>query len=134
MNIAELESKTLVELQDIARSMSVTGYTRLKKYDLIMRLLKADTEAQGLIFGGGTLEVIQEGIGFLRADKQMNPGQDDVYISQSQIRRFGLRTGDFVVGQVRPPKESEKYYGLLKVEAVNGLNQRRPRNAPSSRN
>jgi transcription termination factor Rho len=121
MNISELEVKTLVELQEIARSMSVTGYTRLKKYDLIMRLLKADTEAQGLIFGGGTLEVIQEGIGFLRADKQMNPGQDDVYISQSQIRRFGLRTGDFVVGQVRPPKESEKYYGLLKVEAVNGL-------------
>ncbi len=121
MNISELESKTLVELQDLARSMGVTGYTRLKKYDLIMRLLKADTEAQGLIFGGGTLEVIQEGIGFLRADKQMNPGQDDVYISQSQIRRFGLRTGDFVVGQVRPPKESEKYYGLLKVEAVNGL-------------
>ena len=121
MNIAELEIKTLVELQDIARTLGVTGYTRLKKYDLIMRLLKADTEAQGLIFGGGTLEVIQEGIGFLRADRQMNPTADDVYISQSQIRRFGLRTGDFVVGQVRPPKESEKYFGLLKVEAVNGL-------------
>jgi transcription termination factor Rho len=121
MNIAELETKTLVELQEIARSMSVTGYTRLKKYDLIMRLLKAETEAQGLIFGGGTLEVIQEGIGFLRSDKHMNPGPDDVYISQSQIRRFGLRTGDVVIGQVRPPKESEKYFGLLKVEAVNGL-------------
>ncbi|MCX6030079.1 MAG: transcription termination factor Rho [Chloroflexi bacterium] len=121
MNITELESKTLVELQEIARSLNVTGYTRLKKYDLIMRLLKAETEAQGLIFGGGTLEVIQEGIGFLRSDKHMNPGPDDVYISQSQIRRFGLRTGDVVIGQVRPPKESEKYYGLLKVEAVNGL-------------
>ena len=121
MNIAELETKTLVELQEIARSMSVTGYTRLKKYDLIMRLLKAETEAQGLIFGGGTLEVIQEGIGFLRSDKHMNPGPDDVYISQSQIRRFGLRTCDVVIGQVRPPKESEKYFGLLKVEAVNGL-------------
>jgi transcription termination factor Rho len=120
-----------VELQDVARTLGVTGYTRLKKYDLIMRLLKADTEAQGLIFGGGTLEIIQDGIGFLRADKQMNPGPDDVYISQSQIRRFGLRTGDFVVGQVRPPKESEKYYGLLKVEAVNGLDpevaKRRPK-------
>jgi len=131
MNISELESQTLVELQDVARTLGVTGYTRLKKYDLIMRLLKADTEAQGLIFGGGTLEIIQEGIGFLRADKQMNPGPDDVYISQSQIRRFGLRTGDFVVGQVRPPKESEKYYGLLKVEAVNGLDpevaKRRPK-------
>ncbi len=121
MNIAELESKTLSDLQDMARSMSVTGYTRLKKYDLIMRLLKADTEAQGLIFGGGTLEVIQEGIGFLRSDKHMNPGPEDVYISQSQIRRFGLRTGDLVVGEVRPPKESEKYFGLLKVVAVNGL-------------
>lgn len=130
MNIAELEVKTLTELQDIARSMGVTGYTRLKKYDLIMRLLKADTEAQGLIFGGGTLEVIQEGIGFLRADKQMNPGPDDVYISQSQIRRFGLRTGDFVVGQVRPPKESEKYYGLLKVEAVNGLDPEEAKKRP----
>ena len=131
MNIAELESKTLTELQDIARTMGVTGYTRLKKYDLVMRLLNADTEAQGLIFGGGTLEVIQDGIGFLRANKHMNPGPEDVYISQSQIRRFGLRTGDLVVGQVRPPKESEKYFGLLKVEAVNGLDpevaKRRPK-------
>jgi transcription termination factor Rho len=121
MNIAELETKTLSELQDVARTLGVTGYTRLKKYDLIMRLLRAETEAQGLIFGGGTLEVISEGIGFLRSNKHMNPGPEDVYISQSQIRRFGLRTGDFVVGQVRPPKESEKYFGLLKVEAVNGL-------------
>ena len=131
MNIAELESKTLTELQETARSMGVTGYTRLKKYDLIIRLLRAETESQGLIFGGGTLEVIQDGIGFLRANKQMNPGPEDVYISQSQIRRFGLRTGDLVVGQVRPPKESEKYYGLLKVEAVNNLDpevaKRRPK-------
>jgi transcription termination factor Rho len=121
MNIAELETKTLTELGEQARTMGLTGYTRLKKYDLIMRLLRAETESQGLIFGGGTLEVIQDGIGFLRSNKQMTPGPDDVYISQSQIRRFGLRTGDFVVGQVRPPKESEKYFGLLKVEAVNGL-------------
>ncbi|MCX7706395.1 MAG: transcription termination factor Rho, partial [Anaerolineae bacterium] len=120
MNIAELEAKTLNELQEMARSMGLTGYTRLKKYDLIMRLLRAETEAQGLIFGGGTLEIVQDGIGFLRANKQMIPGPEDVYISQSQIRRFGLRTGDLVVGQVRPPKETEKYYGLLKVEAVNG--------------
>lgn len=131
MNINELESKTLTDLQDIARSMGVTGYTRLKKYDLVMRLLRAETESQGLIFGGGTLEVIQDGIGFLRANKQMTPGPEDVYISQSQIRRFGLRTGDLVIGQVRPPKESEKYYGLLKVEAVNGVDpevaKRRPK-------
>jgi len=130
MNIAELESKTLTELQDQARTMGVTGYTRLKKYDLIMRLLRENTEQQGLIFGGGTLEVVQDGIGFLRADKHMLPGPDDVYISQSQIRRFGLRTGDFVVGQVRPPKESEKYFGLLKVEAVNGLDPEEGKKRP----
>ncbi|OIO91042.1 MAG: transcription termination factor Rho [Anaerolineae bacterium CG2_30_64_16] len=130
MNIAELETKTLSELQDIAREMGVTGHSRLKKYDLIMRLLKADTEAQGLIFGGGTLEVIQDGIGFLRSNKHMNPGPDDVYISQSQIRRFGLRTGDTVIGQVRPPKESEKYFGLLKVEAVNGLDPEEAKRRP----
>jgi transcription termination factor Rho len=121
MNIAELETKNLSDLQEVARTLGVTGYTRLKKNELILRLLRADTEAQGLIFGGGTLEVISEGIGFLRSNKHMNPGPEDVYISQSQIRRFGLRTGDLVVGQVRPPKESEKYFGLLKVEAVNGL-------------
>jgi transcription termination factor Rho len=102
----------------------------LKKYDLIMRLLRENTEQQGLIFGGGTLEVVQDGIGFLRADKHMMPGPDDVYISQSQIRRFGLRTGDFVVGQVRPPKESEKYFGLLKVEAVNGLDPEEAKKRP----
>jgi transcription termination factor Rho len=130
MNIAELETKTLSELQEVARTMGVTGHTRLKKYDLIMRLLKADTEAQGLIFGGGTLEVISEGIGFLRSNKHMNPGPEDVYISQSQIRRFGLRTGDLVVGQVRPPKESEKYFGLLKVEAVNGLDPEEAKKRP----
>ena len=130
MNIAELENKTLTELQDQARTMGITGYTRLKKYDLIMRLLRENTEQQGLIFGGGTLEVVQDGIGFLRADKHMLPGPDDVYISQSQIRRFGLRTGDFVVGQVRPPKESEKYFGLLKVEAVNGLDPEEAKKRP----
>ncbi|HEX9116829.1 MAG TPA: transcription termination factor Rho [Anaerolineae bacterium] len=130
MDIAELESKSVAELQDIAKSMTITGYTRLKKYDLIMRILRANTEAQGLIFGGGTLEVVQDGIGFLRANKHMMPGPDDVYISQSQIRRFGLRTGDTVVGQVRPPKESEKYYGLLKVEAVNGLDPEEAKRRP----
>jgi transcription termination factor Rho len=130
MNISEMETKTLAELQENARTLGVTGYTRLKKYDLIMRLLRAETESQGLIFGGGMLEVIQDGIGFLRSSKMMMPGPDDVYISQSQIRRFGLRTGDFVIGQVRPPKESEKYYGLLKVEAVNGLDPEEAKKRP----
>lgn len=129
MNIAQLEALTLEELQDIARSMDVKGYTRLKKYDLVMRLLRAAAEQQGYIFGGGVLEIVQDGIGFLRSDHLL-PGPEDVYVSQSQIRRFGLRTGDLVVGQVRPPKETEKYYGLLKVEAVNGLDPEEAKRRP----
>jgi len=120
VNIVELETKTLDELRDIAREKDVSGYSRLKKDDLILKLLKAHAEEQGFIFGGGVLDIIQDGIGFLRSDHLL-PGSDDVYVSQSQIRRFGLRTGDMVIGQVRPPKESEKYFGLLRVEAVNGL-------------
>ncbi|MBC7242492.1 MAG: transcription termination factor Rho [Anaerolineae bacterium] len=129
LTIAELESKTLDELRSLAREMGVTGYTRLKKNDLIMRILEAQAEQRGYVFRGGVLEIMPEGIGFLRADGLL-PGPNDIYVSQSQIRRFGLRTGDMVVGQVRPPKESEKYYGLLRVEAVNGLDpevaKRRP--------
>ena len=120
MDIAELETKTLSELRDIAREMDISGCSRLKKYDLIFRLLRAKAEQQGYSFGGGVLEIIQEGIGFLRSDHLL-PGPEDVYVSQSQIRRFGLRTGDMVMGQVRPPKETERYFGLLRVEAVNGL-------------
>ena len=120
MNIAELETMTLSELRDIARTRDVVGFTRLKKQDLIFRLLRAQAEAQGFIFGGGVLDIVQDGIGFLRSDHLL-PGPEDVYVSQSQIRRFGLRTGDMVVGQVRPPKESEKYFSLLRVEAINGL-------------
>ncbi len=129
MNIAELEEKTLGELQDMARSMGISGYSRLKKTDLVFRLLRANAEKQGLIFGGGVLEIVQEGIGFLRSDHLL-PGPEDVYVSQSQIRRFGLRTGDFVIGQVRPPKETEKYYGLLRVEAVNGLDPETAKRRP----
>ncbi len=120
MNISELESKTLEELREIARNKEISGYSRLKKDELILRLLKAYAEEQGLIFGGGVLEIVQDGIGFLRSDHLL-PGADDVYVSQSQIRRFGLRTGDMVIGHVRPPKDTEKYYGLLRVEAVNGM-------------
>ena len=129
MNIAELETKTLEELRDIAREMDVSGYSRLKKDDLILRLLKAQAEEQGYMFSGGVLEIIQDGIGFLRSDHLL-PGPDDVYVSQSQIRRFGLRTGDMVIGQVRPPKETEKYYGLLRVEAVNGLDPEAAKKRP----
>jgi transcription termination factor Rho len=130
VNIVELETKTLGELQDLAKDMGLSGYTRLKKHDLMFRLLRAQAEQQGYIFGGGVLEIIQEGIGFLRSDHLL-PGPEDVYVSQSQIRRFGLRTGDMVIGQVRPPKETEKYFGLLRVEAVNGLDPEAAKKRPS---
>ncbi len=129
MDIAELEERTLSELREIAREHNVSGYSRLKKSDLILRLLRAQAEGQGLIFGGGGLEIVQDGIGFLRSDHLL-PGPDDVYVSQSQIRRFGLRTGDMVIGQVRPPKDTEKYYGLLRVEAVNGLDPEAAKRRP----
>lgn len=129
MTMTELEDCTLDELRELARTMEISGYTRLKKHDLIILLLRANAERQGYIFGGGTLEIVQDGIGFLRSDHLL-PGPEDVYVSQSQIRRFGLRTGDLVVGQVRPPKDTEKYFGLLKVEAVNGLDPEEAKRRP----
>jgi len=129
MNIAELEKHTVDELREIAREMNITGYTRLKKGDLIMRILEAQAQGMGFSLGGGVLEIVAEGIGFLRTD-HMLPGPRDVYVSQSQIRRFGLRTGDYVIGQVRPPKETEKYYSLLKVEAVNGQDPEEAKERP----
>jgi transcription termination factor Rho len=130
LNIAELEMMTLDELRDMATGQGLSGISRLKKQDLIFRLLRAKAEEQGHIFGGGVLEIVQEGIGFLRSDHLL-PGSDDVYVSQSQIRRFGLRTGDTVIGQVRPPKNSEKYFGLLRVEAVNGLDPEAAKRRPT---
>jgi transcription termination factor Rho len=129
MTISQMDALTLDELRELARAADITGYTRLKKTDLIMRLLRANAEQQGFIFGGGILEIVQDGIGFLRSEHLL-PGPDDVYVSQSQIRRFGLRTGDFVVGQVRPPKDTEKYHGLLKVEAVNGMDPEEAKKRP----
>ena len=129
MDITELERKNLTELRELAKELEVSGYSRLKKEDLILRLLRAQAEQQGLIFGGGVLDVIDDGIGFLRSDHYL-PGPEDVYVSQSQIRRFGLRTGDMVVGQVRPPKENEKYFGLLRVEAVNGIDPDQAKQRP----
>jgi transcription termination factor Rho len=120
LDYAELDKKTLTDLRDFAKEQGISGYTRLKKTDLIFRLLRAKAERDGLIFGGGVLQIVEDGIGFLRSDHLL-PGPEDVYVSQSQIRRFGLRTGDMVIGQVRPPKETEKYFGLLRVEAVNGI-------------
>lgn len=120
MDIATLESKTLSDLRDLAREQDLRGYSMLKKQDLMLRLLQAQAETSGHDFRGGVLEIVDDGLGFLRSDRYM-PGPDDIYVSQSQVRRFGLRTGDMVVGQVRKPKDNEKYYGLLRVEAVNGL-------------
>jgi transcription termination factor Rho len=107
----------------------MSGYSRLKKEDLILRLLRAKAEREGLRFGGGVLDIVDENKGYLRCD-HYKPGPGDVYVSQSQIRRFGLRTGDMVVGQVRPPKESEKYFSLLRVEAVNGIDPEAAKKRP----
>jgi transcription termination factor Rho len=129
MNMAQLEAKTLEELRSLAREFEISGYSKLKKDDLVLKILKNNAETQGFIFGGGVLEIIQDGIGFLRS-VDLLPGPDDIYVSQSQIRRFGLRTGDMVIGQVRPPKDTEKYFGLLRVEAVNGLDPETAKQRP----
>jgi transcription termination factor Rho len=129
MDIAELESKTLSDLREISRDQGISGYSKMKKQDLILRLLRERAEQSGHDFRGGVLEIVDDGIGFLRAEQYM-PGPNDIYVSQSQIRRFGLRTGDMVVGQVRPPKDNEKYYGLLRVEAVNGLDPESAKRRP----
>jgi len=120
MNLAELEAKTREELMDVAKDMGISGHTALRKQDLVFRILQARAEQQGNLLAGGVLEIVEEGYGFLRGDG-LRPGAGDVYVSQSQVRRFGLRTGDYVTGQVRPPKDSEKYYGLLRVEAINSI-------------
>jgi transcription termination factor Rho len=121
MNISELEGKNRDELLEMAKEMGVSSYTNLKKQDLVKRLLQANAEQQGYNFSGGILEIIGEGYGFLRQSSLL-PSSGDVYVSQSQIRRFGLRTGDVVAGQVRAPKDGEKYFGLVRVETINEMN------------
>ena len=121
ISIGELENKSRDELLEIAKEMGISSYTGLKKQDIMMRLLQAHTEQQGNIFCSGILEITADGYGFLRHDDLL-PSSSDIYLSQSQIRRFGLRTGDMVTGQGRPPKSGEKYYSLLRVEAINDLN------------
>ncbi len=128
ISIATLEDKTLDELRQLAReSNAIPRYSRMKKQDLILELLRVDAERRGLKLRGGILEVMEDGIGFLRAEKYL-PGPNDVYVSQAQIKRFNLRTGDMVIGQVRPPKDNEKYFGLLRVDGVNGFNPEEVRN------
>ena len=130
MHITELETKSLADLRDIARELELPGYGALQKNDLVFRLLQAQTEQQGNLFREGILDIVEEGFGFLRKDRFL-PGNEDVYVSLSQIRRFGLRTGDRVCGQVRAPKESEKYFGLLRVEAVNGIDPETAKRRPN---
>ena len=120
MHLAELKQKSIADLNDVARELKIEGAPNLRKQELIFAILQAQTEKNGAIFGEGVLETLPDGFGFLRApDSNYLPGPDDVYISPSQIRRFNLRTGDIVSGQIRPPKESERYFALLKVEKVN---------------
>lgn len=109
---------TTSDLQQIAKKMSVSGYSNLRKKDLIIQILKAETENEGLLFISGILEIMTDGFGFLRVDNY-TPGYDDVYVSPSQIRRFNMKVGDEVLGQVRPPKEGERYFALLRIIAVN---------------
>ncbi len=120
MNIAELKEKTISELTHVANDLNVDGAISMRKQELIFAIIQAQTEKNGLIFGEGVLEILPDGFGFLRSpDYNYLPGPDDIYVSPSQIRRFNLRTGDTISGQVRPPKETERYFALLKVEAIN---------------
>jgi len=120
MNIAQLEEMTLSDLRAMSKDLEIPGASRMKKEDLILQIMQADAERRGLELRGGVLDIVNDGMGFLRADHYL-PGPNDIYVSQSQIRRFSLRTGDMVIGQVRPPKETEKYFGLLRVESINGM-------------
>jgi len=129
MEISQLENRSRDELVEIAKEMGISSYTGLKKHDIIMRLLQAHTEQQGNTFCSGILETMPDGYGFLRQDTLL-PGPTDIYVSQSQIRRFGLRTGDMVAGQGRPPKASEKYSSLLRIEAIDGVNPELTKNRP----
>lgn len=120
MHLAELKQKSIGDLADLARSLKIEGCANLRKQELIFAILQGQAEKNGVIFGEGVLETLSDGFGFLRApDSNYFPGPDDIYISPSQIRRFGLRTGDIISGQVRPPKGGERYFALLKVEKIN---------------
>jgi transcription termination factor Rho len=123
MDIAELKSKKIAELTQIAKELSIPNYSDYRKQDLIFKILEAQTEKDGLSFSKGVLETLPDGYGFLRsADYNYLPSPDDIYVSPSQIKKFNLRTGDSVSGQVRPPKEGERFFALLRVEAVNDEN------------
>ena len=119
-NLATLKEMSISKLTSIAKAMDVPGATGMRKQELIFKVLAAQTEKSGLIFSEGVLETLPDGFGFLRAPEyNYLPGPDDIYVSPSQIRKFDLRTGDTVSGQIRPPKEGERYFALIKVEAIN---------------
>jgi transcription termination factor Rho len=129
MKVVELENTPLNTLRQIAKDLNVPNAARMKKEDLILRIQQYEAEQDGLELRGGILEIMSEGIGFLRSG-HYQPGPFDIYVSQSQIRRYNLRNGDLVIGHVRPPRESEKHYGLLKVENVNGLDPEEAKRRP----
>jgi len=130
MRVLELENTPLDTLRQMARDLNVQNANKLKKEDLILRIQQVEAEREGLEMRGGILEIMSEGIGFLRFN-HYQPGPYDVYVSQAQIRRYNLRNGDMVIGQVRPPRESERHYGLLRVETVNGINAEDSRGRPT---
>src|SRR5881396_745888 len=120
ISLAELKEKNITDLAKIAKELNIPGASGMRKQELIFQILRAQTEKNGLIFSEGVLECLPDGFGFLRAPEyHYLPGPDDIYVSPSQIRKFDLRTGDTVSGQVRPPKDGERYFALIKVEAVN---------------
>ncbi|HZM25149.1 MAG TPA: Rho termination factor N-terminal domain-containing protein, partial [Anaerolineales bacterium] len=120
MKILELENEPLSKLRGIAKGLNIANSNRLKKETLAMMIREAEAQKEGIELRGGILEIMSEGIGFLRATNYRISDQD-VYVSQAQLRRHDLRAGDLVIGQVRPPRESERHFGLLKVESINGL-------------
>jgi transcription termination factor Rho len=129
VNLTELETKTKDELVEVAKELDISGATTLRKQDLVFRIMQAKAEREGNYFAGGILDMASDGYGFLRT-QGLKPSLSDVYVSQTQVRRFALRTGDYVMGAVRPPKESEKYYGLLRVDAVNGVDPETAKRRP----
>lgn len=128
--ILEMENSTLAELRHKARDLKIPGANRLKKEDLVLRIHQIEAEQNGLEIRGGILEIMNDGVGFLRTG-HYQAGQDDIYVSQTQIRRYALRGGDLIIGHVRPPRDSERHYGLLKVESVNGFDSEDAKRRPT---
>jgi transcription termination factor Rho len=129
LNLTELETKTKDELMEVAKELDIGGANGLRKQDLVFKIMQAKAESEGNYFAGGILDMANDGYGFLRT-QGMRPSISDVYVSQTQIRRFALRAGDYVMGAVRQPKDSEKYFGLLRVDAVNGLDPETAKRRP----